>query len=247
LSITLPRGAIPAAVVFAILVPGVQSFADVGLSASEFASAGNQTLRAAGYAFSIWGLIYAGLAGYAVWQALARNRDDRDLDRIAPAALVAILCCGLWIGAAALDLKWPSVGIITVAAVALTAGLGRTAPRAPDLKDSLLVWWPLSLLAGWLTIATALNILTVLTAVGALEDLRTGAAFLGIVGVATVALLVLRTGRLPVYGAPIAWGLVAVWFAEKSEKPGIAALAMAAAVLVGCYAAWTARPRIRRR
>jgi len=234
------RALIPLAVAFAILVPAVQSALDLGLSASEFADDGNETLRAAGYAFSIWSLIYAGLVAYAVWQALPRNRDDARLAAIAGPSIVAILGCGLWICASALDLKWASVGIIVVSAAALTVGLWRTAPRTAAIQERLFVWWPLSLLAGWLTIASAINILTVLTAQGVLEGVAKAAAFAGVMAVLVVALFVLRTGRLPVYGVPVAWGLVAVWVAERAEKPDVAALAMAAAVLVGAYALLTA-------
>ena len=243
MSVALRRLAIPAAVTFAILVPALQSLMDLGLSASEFAGDGDGTLRAAPYAFSIWSVIYAGLVAYAVWQALPRNRDDLRLRRIAPPAFIAILGCGLWIVASTLDWKWASVGIILVSAATLTAALWRVAPTTTSLKDRIFVWWPLSLLAGWLTIASALNILTVLTAVGALDGVRQAAAFSGLLAVLIVVLFVLRTGRLPVYGIPIAWGLVAVWVAEKAGKPAVAALALASAVLVGGYAAWQARPK----
>jgi hypothetical protein len=241
-SFALRRVLIPLSVAFAILVPALQSLMDLGLTASEFADDGNETLRAAGYAFSIWSVIYAGLVAYAIWQALPRNRLDPHLDRIAPAAAVAILGCGLWIGASALDLKWASVAIILVSAASLTVAL-RRAPPSDDLKHQIFAWWPLSLLAGWLTIASAINVLTVLTAVGALDGMERPAAFAGVLAVLAAALLVLRTTRLPVYGVPIAWGLVAVWVAERAAKPDVALLALAAAILVAGYAAWRAMPR----
>lgn len=239
---TLRRWLIPAAVAFAIVVPTLQAVLNLGLSQAAFASDGNRTLRAEGYAFSIWSVIYLGLIAYAVWQALPRHRDDARLSAIAPGALVAILGCGLWIIAAALDLKWASVGIIVISAAALVSGLLRHAPGRAAFKDRLLVWWPLSLLAGWLTIASAINILTVLTAVGVLDGVERLAAFVGVGVVALVAVAVLRAGRVPVYGVPIAWGLVAVWVAEKAGKPDVAAAALAAAVVVGAYAAWQGRP-----
>lgn len=242
MSPTLRRWLIPAAVAFAILVPALQALLDLGLSQAEFAGDGNRTLRAEGYAFSIWSVIYLGLIAYAVWQALPRNRDEVRLAAIAPGALVAILGCGLWIIAAALDLKWGSVGIIVVSAAALTVGLLRHAPEDAVFRERLLVWWPLSLLAGWLTIASAINILTVLTAVGVLDGVERMAAFVGVGVVTLVAVAVLRAGRVPVYGVPIAWGLAAVWVAEKAGKPDVAAAALAAAVVVAAYAAWQGRP-----
>ena len=226
-----------AAVVFAIAVPALQMGLGLGLSAKQFADDGNETLRAAGYAFSIWSVIYIGLIAYAIWQALPRNQGDTALTQIAGPAAIAITGCGLWIIASSADWKWASVAIIVASAASLTLGLIRTAPSSSDLRSRLLVWWPLSLLAGWLTIASAINILTVLTAEGLLEGLTAPAAYLGIAAVTGGAMLVIRGPRLAMYGVPIAWGLAAVWVAERAEKPTVAVAALVAAALVAVYAA----------
>lgn len=230
------------AVAFAIGAPAIQALAGLGLSASEFASQGDGVLRAAGYAFSIWSVIYAGLVAYAVWQALPRNDASLPLETLAIPSMVAIAGCGLWICASALNWRWASVAIIVVSAATLCLGLIRAAPSAgrPALPERLCVWWPLSLLAGWLTVAAAINIVTVLAAEGLISDLPEAAAFTGIVAVLIVALSVLRATRLAAYGVPIAWGLVAVWVAEKATKSDVGALALGAAVVVGAYAAWQA-------
>ncbi len=242
MSPTLRRWLIPLAVAFAIAVPALQAGLDLGLSAKEFAGDGDATLRAAPYAFSIWSVIYAGLIAYAVWQALPRNAGDERLARIAGPSIVAILGCGLWIIASSANWKWASIGIIVTSAAALITGLVQAASRGldADLRERVLVWWPLGLLAGWLTVAAALNILTVLTAEGLLSGLSRAAAFAGIVVVLVVALSVLRATRIAAYGVPVAWGLTAVWAAERAEKPDVAALALGAAVLTAAFAAWIA-------
>lgn len=66
----LRRFAVIGAVVAAVLTPLIQSLFDLGLSQGEFASAGDGTLRAARYAFSIWSVIYLWLIAYAAYQAL---------------------------------------------------------------------------------------------------------------------------------------------------------------------------------
>jgi len=234
-----------AAVFFAIVSPIVQAVGRVGLTAAQFADAGNETLRAAGYAFSIWSVIYAGLVAFAVYQALPRQRADPLIQALAAPALVAIVGTGLWIWASAFNARWASVAIIVVSAAALTWGLLRAPARnaAPSLQTRGFVWWPLSLLAGWLTIASAINILTVLTAEGLIgSPAARPAAVAGVLAVAAIALAVMRARRLAVYGVPIAWGLVGVWVAEKGAKGEVAALALGAAVLVGAYAVWRLRP-----
>lgn len=232
---------IPLSVMFAIAVPALQAGLDLGLSAKAFAGQGDSTLRAAGYAFSIWSVIYAGLIAYAVWQALPRNADDPLLARIAWPSMVAISGCGLWIIASSANWQWASVAIIVASAATLTVGLVRLAPERGRLLERAVVWWPLSLLAGWLTIASAINVLTVLTAQGLLSG--GSAEIAGYVGVAVVlgvGLLVLSAARLPVYAVPIVWGLVGVWVAEKAAKPDLAAEALISAGVVGVYAAWRA-------
>lgn len=237
--------AVIAAVVFAILSPIIQAFGNIGLSASEFSRSGDQTLRAAGYAFSIWSLIYAGLMAFAVWQAAPRNRDAPLTSRLGWPATAAIVGIGLWIWASALDARWATVAIIVASAAVLISGL--LAARRDDtgaLLDWLLAWWPLGLLAGWLTIASALNILTVLTAEGYITPASAlPAAGLGILAVAGVTLAILKVSRLIAYGVPVAWGLVAVWAAEKGDQPLVAAAALAAAIVIGLFAAWLARSR----
>lgn len=236
---TLRKFMVIASVVFAIAVPALQMGLQLGLSAKEFADDGDSTLRAAPYAFSIWSVIYAGLIAYAVWQLLPRNSGDPLLARIAWPSVVAISGCGLWIIASSADWKWASVAIIVVSAATLTLALIRLVPTRAALSARVFVWWPLSLLAGWLTIASAINVLTVLTATGLIGG--TSAVVAGYAGVGAVvvaALSVMYAARLPAYGVPIAWGLVAVWVAEQADKSDLALEALIAAGIVGAYAAW---------
>lgn len=233
---------IVAAVVFALGAPALQAILGFGLSPSEFAGQGDSTLRAAGWGFSIWSVIYAGLIAYAAFQALPRNDGSALLAALAMPSVVAITGCGAWILASAFDLRLLSVAIIVISAATLTWGLvlATRDARPSSLTERLCVSWPLGLLAGWLTVASALNILMVMTAQGWLADAPKTAAFAGVVAVLIAALFALRATRLAAYGVPVAWGLTAVWAAEKAAKGDVAALALGAAVLVGAYAAWQA-------
>lgn len=230
------------AVAFALGAPAAQAILGFGLSPSEFAGQGDGILRAASYAFSIWSLIYTGLIAYAVYQALPRNDDSAVLASLALPSAFAIAGCGAWVLASAFDARWLSVAIILSSAVVLTLTLIRTRALAdrPRGAEHLFVWWPLAGLAGWLTIASALNIVTVLAAEGLLAEAPKAAAFAGIVAVLIAALAVLYRSALAAYGVPIAWGFVAVWVAERGAKPDVASLALGAAVLVAVYAAWQA-------
>jgi hypothetical protein len=234
--------AVIAAVAFAIGAPALQALTGWGQSAAEFSRAGEGTLKAAGYAFSIWSVIYAGLAAFAIYQALPRSDGSAAVRRAAWPAAVAIAGCGTWICAAAADLEWASVTVILVSLAAAVTGL--MLARGGARLDRLLVAWPLGALAGWLTDAAVLNVLTVLTDTGRIGPAQAlPAALAGIAAASVVALAVLRTSRLPVYALPVAWGLVAVFVAERARDAPAAWTALAAAALVLVYAGVVVRGR----
>lgn len=244
-----------ASVVFAIAVPMVQNLAGLGLTQAEFAADGNSTLRVAGYAFSIWGLIYLGLLAYAVRQALPQTGESTLVNRMGWPSAVAFFGIGLWIVVAALDLKAASVIIIFAALIALLApllaysgavrGLGRTD------RDRLLLVWPLSALAGWLTVAAPLNLITTLTALQALPQALSpdGWAMIAVVATTGVALAVTARLRTLAYPLPTAWGLLGAFVAEQTEKPAVAFTALAAAVVLlvgGVLLAFRLKPGVER-
>lgn len=221
------------AAIFAVAVPIGQSLGYFGLSASEFSDDGNTTLRAAGYAFSIWSVIYLGLLAYAAYQAISPSASPSLLDRFGWPSIIAITGCGLWLLAAGADAKWATVAIITVSALALIVPLLQ-GTRGPS-RDRWLIVVPLALLAGWLTVASAVNLLTVLTATGNVPDASaTLWAIGGIVVTFAIAAAVTLLSTSWVYAVPIAWGLVAIFVAEQGRRPEAAwtALACAGALLV---------------
>jgi hypothetical protein len=214
----------------AIASPALQAGLGIGLSAQEFAGQGDSTLRAEGYAFSIWSVIYLALIAFALWQALPARRDDPRLTHVRAPAAMALAGIGLWIWASSFDLRWTSVAIIIGSAWMAVRALGHG--RGPWTD------WPLGLLAGWLTIASALNILTVATADDLIgPETALPAAIVGIAVVVVMALLVFgRLGRIA-YPLPIIWGLMAVWVAEGGDKPGVAIAAVIGASLLSAVVA----------
>ncbi|RYI18736.1 MAG: hypothetical protein EON48_09690 [Acetobacteraceae bacterium] len=158
--------AIVAAAVFAVATPVVQfATATSPVAETNLVRDGDTTLEAAGYAFSIWSLIYAGLIAYAVYQALPSTREMPGLRKLGWPSVIAMTGCGLWLIAAMLDAKVATVAIIVISAATLTVPLLKRYPVQHRI-EFWLVAAPLSMLAGWLTIASAINALTVLTGMG---------------------------------------------------------------------------------
>lgn len=208
-----------------------------GQTAAEFAADGDQTLRVAGYAFSIWGLIYAWLIAYGIWQVLPRTGESDLLSRMGWPSAAAMVGTGLWVIASAADWKAATVVIIALSALVLilpmlmSTQLIRRAPTRDS--DRWLVAWPLGLLAGWLTIATAVNLLTVATATDSLPPMTpTLWAMAAVAVVVVIALIVTWRLRLLAYPLPVAWGLLGVFVAELERNTLLAFTALIAALTV---------------
>lgn len=232
------RLAVLAAAVFAVITPLFQHLTGLGLSQAEFAADGDQTLRVAGYAFSLWGLLYLGLLIYAGRQALPQTGESVLITRMGWPSAVCFFGIGLWIIVAALNLKAASVIIIFAALLALLAPMLASAHTirttgAMDRERWLLIW-PLAALAGWLTVAAPLNLITTATALDALPAALSplGWAILAVVAVTLAGVAVSWALRTLAYPLPIAWGLVGAFAAEQETQPVLAFTALAAAFVV---------------
>lgn len=227
-----------AAALFAVAVPVIQALANLGLSQADFAEDGNQTLRVAGYAFSIWGLLYFGILAYAVRQVLPQTGESTLVNRLGWPSAITFFGIGLWIVMAALNLKAASVVVILVSLAALLAPMvlvSRPIRETPLLdRDRLLLIWPLAALAGWLTAASPLNIITVMTANDALPAVLTptiwAIVFVSITTLVTIAVSwALRTMAYP---APVAWGLVGAFVAHQDNNTVLSFAALGAAFTI---------------
>lgn len=227
-----------------------------GQSPAEFAADSDATLKVASYAFSIWGLIYLSLLVYAVRQALPQTGESEPINRLGWPSAAAFFGIGLWVVASALDWEAATVVIIFAALLALAISLALCAPMLRALprgdRDRWMTLWPLSLLAGWLTVAAPVNLITVATGNGALPGglPATGWAMLAIAVVAVVGLVMTHRLRVLAYALPIAWGLIGAFVAELERNPTLAFFALAAAVatLVGAVIlTFRLRPGVERR
>ncbi|MBU2168543.1 MAG: hypothetical protein KKF88_11980 [Alphaproteobacteria bacterium] len=226
------------AVIFAIAIGYSQTAIGWGQSPAEFSADSDETLRVASYAFAIWGLIYLGLFAHAVFQLLPQGRDRPLTESLGWPAVGALLGIGWWVVAAALDAETTTIILIFASLLVILIPLLLKARqiRAMGRKDPEL-WltaWPLMLLAGWLTVAAPVNLLTVVTGNQALPDVLppTLWAILAVVVVAVTALIVTARLRQIAFALPISWGLLAVFVAEQPRNAPLAYVALTAAVAV---------------
>ena len=204
-------------------------------------------LVAAGYAFSIWGLIFLLDVLHGLLQAGGRRRALASLDRAAP-------WTALGFGGSAIWMPLFSAGhyaLCVVIIFAATLGMVQASrivladPQAPAVSR-----WALPLHAGWLTLASFLNLAQTIVAYRWLPTGDMLGWSLVLLALATLALLLVnaRLRSLP-YAAAAAWGLVAAWVRQHdSTLPGanvtaVAALVAAALVVVQLLVAGRRRRR----
>lgn len=110
----------------------------------------------AGYAFSIWGLIYILLGIYAVYQL--RRREDNLVDKVNILFVVNALLNASWIVAWHYDLIGLSVIIMGGILITLIRIVEIFRGRTMTPKEKWLVRLPFLVYFGWITVATMANV-----------------------------------------------------------------------------------------
>lgn len=192
----------------------------------------------AGYAFSIWGLIYLGLTIFLVfqWYSLVKKKDDTILADTGYLFFVANLANVIWIflwvnrmpGLALLVLLVLLGTLLTV-----TFSLRLETWDAP-VSVIAFVWWPWTIYLGWIVVATVANVAAWLTSLG-----WSGGPFseslwvIIILGVATLIYLLLVYTRNMREAALVGiWAFVAIAVKRFESHPEIGMTAIAASAIL---------------
>lgn len=233
------------------LQPAIAALPGFGLGRpiGELSAASQTPVVPDGYAFAIWGPIFALSIAWAVWQALPANRDSEAARRLGwPLGLAAAFNC-LWM----LVATFTENGFHLVAIIAGCAGFALAAAwGARDLAGGVVVRWvvvPLAMVqAGWLSAAFFVNFAGAQKArgVGWLGLDETSGAMLVIVLAGCIAAGVARLLRANLfYAGAVVWALVAVVVANLGGNQINVPAAISAAGMVALIG-WTVRRRVLR-
>ncbi len=193
----------------------------------------------AGYVFSIWGLIYLALIGFAVYSFTPKGLQEKRIDRIWGWFVAANLFNTAWI------FLWhyqqftltliPIVGLLVslmVVYLKLRVGLEKR-----SLTSRLLVDTPFSIYLGWATVAVVANVTQVLYNIGwrglPLSEALWAAIML--VVAAVLGVLMIFTRREVAYPLVLVWAFVGIWV-KQGNTPLVAMTALITAVLLGVLA-----------
>lgn len=189
----------------------------------------------AGYAFSIWGLIYLGLFGFVIYTGRAlfsRKESDPELLKIGWWFVLSCLANSLWVFAWLYDYTAVSVLLMICLLLCLLKIIINTRMELDyhPFKKYLFIFWPFALYTGWITVALIANISAWLTKIGwngwGISENIWAIIMIGIAGI--INILVVRTRNLREFALAGIWGLIAVAASNESDQGSTA-------VVYTCY------------
>ena len=188
-------------------------------------------LTPAGYAFSIWSLIYLGLIAFSIYQLLPAN-----LSRFRAVRSFYIFSCALncaWL------YFWDREQIVLCFAIILALSVTLFVIcyqlRQPEsLRDTWMAKEPFGLYLGWVSAATLVNFSIMLKFLGIAISAETLLAVVMILFAAAFAILI--RVKLTTYLSPlaVAWALTAIAVKQSGHTAVVAA---AAAGVIACLIA----------
>ena len=214
----------------------------------------------AGYAFSIWIVIYLGLLGFIFYQgrALRGNAEaDTVVGQIGWWFVLSCVANCAWVLAWLYDQTGLSVLIMIFLLFCLLRIIWRTDMELtdPPLRTIAAVWWPFCFYFGWITAALLANISAWLTSIGWTGwGLPPSAWAIIMIAVAGIAYLFMTWRRNMREAAFVGvWALVAIAVADFHRSPAVTrvAVGMAAVLFVSSsihgymnrdFSPWRKRP-----
>jgi benzodiazapine receptor len=226
------------AVAQAVVGLGAQFVVDADSSTGAISDANRSPVTPAGYAFSIWGLIYLACLVLAAYQALPAQQDRPVHRRTGWWLVLAFTAATFWVPVFATRTLWLAQVVILVLLAALTVAVRRSVQTGPaeDRREQFGLRLPVTLYLGWVTLATVAGFGTTFRSLGMPEIgvVATLVSLLLILGATVFSVIVVgRFAALAAFTFTAAWALVAIVVATPSVAVTVAAvLALLAIVAV---------------
>lgn len=133
-----------------------------GNQMGELSDSINSLFTPAGYAFSIWGIIYLGLLINAIWYLIQafKNQFSDTLDQQGLWLTLANVASGFWLWFWLHEQFLISTFFMLAILISLMIVIVRLDMERAHASAKIIgfVWWPISLYSGWITVATVTNI-----------------------------------------------------------------------------------------
>jgi len=210
-----------------------------GVTTQELSERYPVLVTPAGYAFSIWSVIYALLGCFIVYQARPRTSRRASVGRIGPWFAISCLCNAGWLAAwhyGYVALSTFVMLALLVSLIVIYAGTRRTG-RPKTSGEKLFVLLPFSVYLGWVSMAAIVNVSVMLY--------DSGWNGFGLPGTVWAVLLLLLATALglsvgavhsdPIYPLVLVWALAAIAVKQQERSSAVALTALCGAALLAVF------------
>lgn len=193
----------------------------------------------AGYAFSIWGLIYLGLLGFVIYYGpFTKNTDAKEKTVANVGWWFTISCIAncLWIITWLYEYTLLSIPVMILLFISLLKIIENNLSiiGSKDIKTAIFLRWPFYIYSGWISVALIANIAAYLTKIdwpgfGISETVWTLILF---AIAAMIHLYMIWKMNRSVFALVAVWALIAIAVANKDSHQTVYVSAMVTAVFI---------------
>lgn len=203
-------------------------------------SAKYQTLfTPAGYAFSIWGIIYTGLGGFVIYYGPLTKRTaakEKVVSTIGWWFVVSCIANSMWVVAWLYDYTFLSILLMAIIFISLLKIIQKIKPesQSPNLKTRLFLQWPFHIYSGWISVALIANVTVLLKKVqwSGFGISETTWTIVMIVIAALVHLFMFWKQKMPVFALVAVWALLAIAVANQHSNATVFIAALSVAIFI---------------
>jgi hypothetical protein len=185
-----------------------------GVNTADVSAAFTTLITPAGFTFAIWGIIYALLGAFIIFQLLPSHRSDAFNRKVGYFFILSCVFNVAWLFLWQYEYITASVVLIfalllSLLVIYMELNIGRS---AASRNEKLAVHLPFSVYLGWITIASIADVASALVSInwnGLGVAATTWAQLVTVVALA-ITLLLLATRRDPGYGLVITWALFGI-------------------------------------
>lgn len=199
----------------------------------------------AGYAFSIWGLIYLALLVYCFFQlnrAFEGAGETKFIKQTGPWFIIANVANAAWVVAWLYENTLLSIILMFIILASLVMVIRNTNMERWDAPFKIIAftWWPICFYAGWITVATIANVAAHLTNIGwrgwFLSETQWTVIML-LVAVLINFLIVYRR-NMREFALVGIWALVAIFVRHTGGNATVAYTALGGAIVLFIYVSY---------
>lgn len=205
----------------------------------EISNASQNLFTPAGYAFSIWGLIYLMLLGFIIYQSRSLFTKVRDDEFILKTGWWFVLSCFaniMWIMFWLYGFMEYSILAIFVLLFSLLKIVMNNRMELWDAPISVIafLWWPFVFYSGWVTVASVANVAAYLTSINwdgwGYSEVSWAVTMIIIAGI--INLVVTWKRNMREFALVGAWALAAISVANWDASQTVAYIAITVAVVL---------------